>query len=540
MTLAYLYETTALADDGTVMPIRICSGPGYNDPSAPGYYEPCIKGADDTSSGVSVQRSVFDGGKFGSGELAYGVVNATYAPGVAEWVDLGWGQPATLRLGDPSGPYSGFLPVLTAKAGTVTASDTTTSIGWASRMVELDQPACPATFAGTNSGTTGLEGTADDIKGNAKPWTCGVVLGLSPVLLNASTRIVGWNWKTDGSRAATTSVDALEFTGSPWTLYASAPGSSGGDYPTSTALLAALAGFSLTQGSYVTCLAESLAALGGNNALSGGVTLNVTIEPTAAQRYCGALWAACLARAGVAPADIDPAALASLNAAAPWEAGYYASSESFRDVADLFAASAAACYVPNRLGVYGIWQMTAPAGTPVASFARLAPGVVANLTTGDLKQIASSSSGDEWTPVKQVSVGYARNWTVLGAGQVAAAVSDAVRAFLSAQYRYTAPAISAAVAAKYANAVTRQVETALVHESDAVALADILLGIFGAQRREYQATVEFGPAFAALIDLGATVRVTHPLYGMAAGRLAHVHAIRLRDSTQEADIKLWL
>ncbi len=68
----------------------------------------------------------------------------------------------------------------------------------------------------------------------------------------------------------------------------------------------------------------------------------------------------------------------------------------------------------------------------------------------------------------------------------------------------------------------------------------MLLALFAAQRREYRATATYGPAFAALLDLGALVRLTHPKFGMDAGRLARIHAIRLRDSTRHAELTLWL
>ncbi|MGE4043310.1 MAG: hypothetical protein AB7F35_00550 [Acetobacteraceae bacterium] len=522
----FLYETTGTDDAGDPVAIRLTSGQGYNHPSAPGFFEGRMLAASDASAGLSVQRSVFDGGRFGGGDLAYGVVEAANPDGALDsWLDLGFGLDATLKLGEEEATYGSFTTVLKARASQVIVSDQALTFGWQSRMTELDLPACPATFAGTNSGTTGLEGTADDIKGNPKPWAMGVLKGITPVVLNGSTRILGWNFDTDGSRLPTDSIDAVKYQGALWTA--------GTDYPNAAALAASTA----STGIYNTCLAESLILMGGSASLNGKITLDVTIEATASARYAGSLWKACLLRAGVSSGDISAADMTALNTAAPYQAGYYAQGENYREVADKLAASIAACYAPDRLGVYRIRQMTAPSGTPVASFKRLELDSVQGPDEGDLMQVVPI--GSDWTPVKQVRVAYARNWTPLTPNEVASAVSADDQAFLTAAWRYTDPADDSDVATKYGNALTRDFETYLASEADAEAIRDVLLALFGAQRREYQATVSYGTAFAALLELGAVIRVTHPKYGMSAGVLAAIHGIRLRDTTEVAELKLW-
>lgn len=355
----------------------------------------------------------------------------------------------------------------------------------------------------------------------------GMLRNISPVLLNSATRIFGWNWAASGARAATATVGGVRFAGSPWSFDQ--------DYASASALQAA----SVTGGQYATCRAESLLKMGGSVALHGAVTLDATIEASATARYAGNLWRAVLLRAGVAASDISAADLAALNAAAPYAAGYYAQGEDFRDVADALAASVAACYVPDRLGVYRIRQMTAPAGALVASFKRLSLDTAMALNEGDLLSLTPLLGGDAWTPAREVKVRYARNWTPLAPQGIALGVSTADQAFLTQEWRITAPATSAAAAAKYGNATAREFETHLADEAGANAVRAVLLALFAAQRREYRATVTYGPAFAALLDLGAVVRVTHAKFGLDAGRLAAVHAIKLRDSTERAELTLW-
>lgn len=165
-------------------------------------------------------------------------------------------------------------------------------------------------------------------------------------------------------------MNKVRYAGVPWT-FATSAGTSG-DFATSTALIAYLTANNLTTGLYVTCLAESLVAMGGNATITSAVRIDVTIEANASDRYAATLWQQVLQRAGVALASISTSDVAALNTAAPYEAGYYATgSVTFRTITDAMASSVAACYVPDRLGAYRIYQMVSPAGTPVAAFKRL-------------------------------------------------------------------------------------------------------------------------------------------------------------------------
>ncbi|UEM08060.1 hypothetical protein JL101_036015 (plasmid) [Skermanella rosea] len=528
MTLIWLYETTA-RDDADDVAIRQCTGEGYNHPSGPGFFEPRIEG---DVAGIAVQRSVFSNQRFGGGEIGYSTIRFKNPDGGLDaWLDLGFGRDATLKLGEADGLYGDFTTVISARATQITPGTETYAIGWESRMRELDEPASPATFAGTNSGTTGLEGTADDIKGQRKPRASGRLINIRPVLLNSSTRIFGWNYDKDGNRAATHSIDKVRFRGAEWTLDGSAAGSTGGDFPDA----ATLAAYNPIQGYYVTCKAESLIKLGGSNNLSGGpVTIDVTIEPTFIERYAPMLLKAWIEDAGGTVNEDDFTAIASPF---PFEAGYYVTGdETFRDVCDRLAASVMTVYLPDRLGVYRAYRLAAPSGTPVAEFQRFGLFSAAAQDDEDLIRCEPIETG--WVPAKEVRVRYAPNWTPLQESDVADAVSLADREFLTTQYRTTDPVVSAAVAAKYGNAEVREFDTLLLSETDAEVIRDELLAFFGAMRREYQVTVSFGPGVAALVDIGAVIRLTQPLQGMANGKLAVVYGDRVRANTRTAELRV--
>ena len=104
MSIAYFLETTALDTAGVSHPILLTSGLGYNDPSGPGFYDGRIMGEDDTSTGLSVTRTVFDNGALGPGSLTYGTLTAANPDGgLASWLNWGFST-ATLKLGDDTGP----------------------------------------------------------------------------------------------------------------------------------------------------------------------------------------------------------------------------------------------------------------------------------------------------------------------------------------------------------------------------------------------------------------------------------------------------
>ena len=106
MSLAFFLETTALDTADVSHLILLTSGLGYNDPSGPGFYDGRIMGEDDTSTGLSVTRTVFDNGALGAGSLTYGTLTAANPDGgLASWLNWGFST-ATLKLGDEPAPIA--------------------------------------------------------------------------------------------------------------------------------------------------------------------------------------------------------------------------------------------------------------------------------------------------------------------------------------------------------------------------------------------------------------------------------------------------
>ena len=525
MGLVYLFETTARDASANPVPVRLSTGEGYNHPSAPGYFEPAIAAA---ALSVAVQRAAFTASAFGAGDVQFGDVTAANTGALDAYEALGYGQAATLKVGDEAAPYGSFTTLVSARCRDVVPASAALAFVWQGRLRELDEPASPATFAGTNSGTTGLEGTANDIGGKRKPRAWGKLRNIEPVLLNASTRIYGWNFDKTGDRLPTHSLEAVRFRGSLWTF--------GTDYATA----ALLAASTPTNGTYNTCLAESLILMGGSVPLNGGpVTLDATIEADAADRTAPALLNRLLLDAGVAPADIIAGDIATLTAQAPYEAGIYLfGDDPYRALCDRLSASVAAVYIPDRLGRYRIRRIAAPSGVPVARFKRF--DLLSAAASDEYDLLACEPVvGEPWVPAKEISVRYAPNFTPLRAADVAAAVSDDDRAFLTQAWRITAPQTLPDIAAQYGDAEVRRFDTLLSQEADALAMRAVFAALFGAKRRFWQASVSLPPSLAAALDIGDTVRLTQPRYGMAAGKDFVVHGIRTFDSTDTAELKLF-
>lgn len=114
------------------------------------------------------------------------------------------------------------------------------------KLQDLDVPCTEATFLGTNSGPTGLEGTEETIKGNQKPMLYGRCFNIPLFALNVPKLIYGCNFDKEGDRKAIAQIWNVRDKGGEikWE----------GDVATSTALIAA----TVTDGFYKSCIAEGL------------------------------------------------------------------------------------------------------------------------------------------------------------------------------------------------------------------------------------------------------------------------------------------
>lgn len=349
MALIFLYETTAMDTLGVIHPIRLSTGGGYNHPSAPGFFEPRIKANTD---GLRIKQSIFsDRRTFGFGEADYGyieVINVDRA--LDDWIDYGFGRVATVKIGDEQDEYDSFQLVMVGVAGSILPAIETLKIGWKERIEELDTPLQSALFLGNNDGVTGLEGTPKDIGGTRKPYTAGRLLNYPPVLLNSSTRMMGWRWDTDGSRLPTFNLVKLRVLGSEnW--------ASIGDFSDPTTLSAQ----SLTSGQYATCLSESLVKIGGGSPanLSGIVGIDAMIEQDDHKQHAAYQIQSLLLKAGIPSSRIHVADIEALELIAPYSVQVAVRDETVREILDQVMQSVMAVGWVDKNEQYRFLQLEA-------------------------------------------------------------------------------------------------------------------------------------------------------------------------------------
>ena len=219
------------------------------------------------------------------------------------------------------------------------------------------------------------------------------------------------------------------------------------------------------------------------------------------------------------------AAFAALDAAESDACGWWFGTDDGQTLGtalDAVLASASAGWTPRRDGTFAPLRLDDPAGyEPLASFGAgdILPGLRAYAAGADNAN----------PPPYEVALQWGRNWTVQPASQVAVIVSDARKAFLVEQYRTATarnPAIWEPVSRTGRNPLSQPMQHVTQVRTDAAAQVEAarLLRMFGTQRLIVDMVVPRSRVPAAL-DLGAVIQVTHPRFGLAAGKRFAVTAM---------------
>lgn len=531
MALIWLAEITAgTSGSPTQTTLRVASAPyGYNHPSAPGLYLPVIKQA------ANIRRHIVaDGRTFGSSSPSYGELVLDNVSGdYDDYLDYGYGFEGKLLLGDHLADYSTFVTVIAGKIEQAVGDLTEIIFRFRDRQIELDREVSPVVYAGTNSGTTGLEGLPGDIKGQNKIRFFGICQQVTPDPLNTSDQVFGVNHTKAGAQTALSAFNAVRVNGSAWTFnanYANAAALQGASPP--------------SQGFYDTAVSVALIRMGGT--IGGQVTVDITESGTAATNRLPSIMNRLLLDAGVSSGDIVAADITQLGIDAPWDAGIVIKGETYRQALDMLAASFGGWYAPNRLGQYNIKQIKSPdeasSPSPVvsATFRRFIypeTAISGDYRIEQLERIVSNDEG-RGVPAWKITVNYLRMWTVLDADSIAAAVSEANRAKFSREYR-SVTAEDAGVKDQYPEAVELFFDTVLINESDAQDLADHLLTLYGVKRNLYRLTASYDADLAAAIDLGDVVKIYYPRFGLDAGKLFNIHGILYDARAKTVELECW-
>jgi hypothetical protein len=146
----------------------------------------------------------------------------------------------------------------------------------------------------------------------------------------------------------------------------------------------------------------------------------------------------------------------------------------------------------------------------------------ASLAVGDIRTLAPADLPDTIDPPpKRVEVGYSLNYTPTD--DLAASISGDLRSWLAQPWR-SAAAYSGTVAATYALAPSMALfASAFADEAPAQTMADAFLALYAPGRRRFRVVTG---RYLGQIELGYTVSLTWPLYGLASGWRGIVEGIR--------------
>lgn len=481
----------------------------------------------DTPANTAFQPVLRDAGSIGVAIYADGKTSGTskLEPGTLTLVNVdgqfdAWrtyafdGRPVVIRQGE-GGVYPADFPVIFT--GTVDGAPDCTMDAVTVRLRDmayvLDTPVLTTRYAGTNVGATGLEGTADDLKGRVKPRAYGKNFNISPPCVNASKLAFQ---VSDGPVAA---IPNVYIKARAWTFAA--------DYATSALLLAAA--LTPESATYSTCLAEGLFRLSDDP--GGEVTADVDAGTDAASTVAQVLKALATA-AGVTTINADDVTmldfLTQREDESPRPVGRWISDEeTYRDAMDAIAASVGAWWAFDPLNNLRMGRLDAPVAGSDGDI----------IESEVLRGFERRNPDGSGIPVYRVTVRYRRNNTVQ-TSDIAGEVDAARRAFLAEEYR-SVVAEDLSVKVKHLQARELFVDTCLTEEEDADAEAERLLALHRIARDLFDTPVNVKVFANCQARLAGQQNLTHRRFDLAAGRDLIVLGFNLELARERVTLSLW-
>jgi len=415
-------------------------------------------------------------------------------------------------LTSKSNAYSTAVTIFNGSTFGIDYSWKQVTIKMRDRLTELQQKqAQESTFAGTNSGSTGYEGAADEIKGYVKPFAYGgPILEVDPPLLNSSTLIYGLNYDADGDRIAVNSIDAVYDSGLAVTLDTGV--GTGGD----VADIATLQAATITAGQYATCIAEGVFRL--NSSPAGKVTCDFTVGASAAARTPAQIAKSLLEdRAGFTSADYNNASFTQLDTDTSSVVSeiYVDDNRNVLECVAQVLGDVGAGLIVNAAGEFEAVRLKDASGeTSLVTFNQ---NSIITTTDGGVNKISSRDPG-EGLPVKETRVNYKRIYTTQDEDALAGAVTDSRAIFLKNEYRTTDPTVNDEVALKHLLAPVRELTTGLTNETDANSMRDYWNTLFSEERDWYVIRDDA----ETIYEIGDTITLQFDRYGLASGKKYYI------------------
>lgn len=506
----YLVELTAIVDEmGTAEVFRFSTGGFVTEPSdmpPNAIYEDRLK------QPALVRRDMYANGTTGgASRVGFGELILVNLDGeLDDFRNYGFdGQPLVLKVGESSAPFNSFVEVLTGTMEQVELDQKELRIRVRDRQSELAEPIQDIRYLGTG----GLEGTDLDVRGRVKPLVYGQVFNIIPVGVNPLKQIY---------QVAENPIHDIQFVyDAGVSLTRTLP-----DYSTAADLLDDLlkppAGhYRVFQGYFRL-----------NNRPTGVLTADVVEGPTVADRSVAQILKRMAIQVGIPLMDIDNTDVMALDALNPSPVGIYIDQDfTAIQAMDEIAQSIGAYFGFNQLGIFGMGRLSAPTNSPVVT-------VDENTIIGNELQRTVSRDEGRGIPSYRVNLQYAKNYTVQGLDQLAAAVADERAAELALDYRGVTSE-DLGVLQKHRLSPELNRITLLINELDAQAEADRLLTLYSTLREVYEVTVRLEDDIISLLDIGEEVEILYRRFGLNMGKTFIVIGLEVDYQLNRASLTLW-
>lgn len=451
----------AVALVGSTETIQYLSNRGYVDNAAGISYKPCVTG------GLSISESL---NLSGAPSISYGDLEISNSSGNRDaWLGYVWvNRAVSVYVGDSTWPKADFRLVFSGVVGDLTVrSPTSLNLRIVDKLQRLNFPITEVALGGVT-----------DQKDRLIPILFGECHNIKPLLEAPSTLTYRY------SNSASSGIIEVRDSGAPITTYTSNT---------------TLGQFTLTAAPVgeITLSAQGVKPAGTYLSSVGQLVQHIvtTYGPTSSRLAAG---------------DLDTVSLAAFNAANPQPVGYYASErQNVLAVCQELAASVGSQVVMTSLGKLRLVKLALPsAGTGV--FVGQSDMELNSLSVSDKPSVAASCQ-----------INYCKNWTVQSSGLAAGLPARSSNSF-SSEF-LTTVSVDTTVAGIY-KLDTKPVEelTHLLVESDAVAEATRRLNLWATQRFVYSAKYF---SHLMLTELGDALKITHPRFGLSAGKSGIVVSI---------------
>ena len=506
----YLVELTAIVDSlGTAQVFRFSTGGFVTEPSDTppnAVYEDRLK------QPALVRRDMYANGTTGgASRVGFGeLVLANLDGGLDDFRNYGFdGQPLVLKVGDNDMGFSSFVEVLTGTMEQAELDQRELRIRVRDRQSELAEPIQTVRYLGTG----GLEGTDLDVKGRVKPLIYGQVFNIIPVAVNPLKQIY---------QVADNPIEDIQFVyDSGIALTRETP-----DYANETDLLDDL--LKPAAGHYR--VFEGYFRL--NTRPVGVLTADAVEGALAADRSVAQILERMALQVGIPALDINNADVIALDAANDSPVGIYIDQDfTAIQAMDEVAQSIGAYFGFDQLGIFRMGRLEAPMNMPVVT-------IDENTIIGNELERTVSRDEGRGIPSYRVNLQYAKNYTVQGLDQLAAALADERAAELALDYRgVTSEDLDVLLKHRLSPELNRI--TLLINELDAQAEADRLLTLYSTLREVYEVTVRLEDDIISLLDIGEEVQIKYRRFGLNMGKTFIVIGLEVDYQLNRASLTLW-